>query len=477
MPSLENYRELIRTIKSMGVDNVSPNDKKVLMDFLKTITFMGEFKILKECYDKDEDLKKIYPLLEVKINDLGSQINVLEGKLTETGNLSEFEKVKLRALKISYNRYVEIMKAITTRNFDHYVQFMNDKINNEEQIAAICSGVLDQADVDYAKVFIINGNEKSSLDIIYDLKNQQELLNELTTYFKRKKHYTVDNEEKIRQDEQFLNYLNLIKDNEALVRTFMKSVSIIGTAENDKEVIMQDKLSRAELELADLSKNLFSSLKNGKAIAELEANIEKYKDELEKIKVVKERFGRLLEQMADVNLLPIAQQFVSPTANIDDTVEQKVVTYVKSSMRNDSFDISKDQRKIEEEVRALNSQIVRKEELLDGSYNRLSSYGKELVHKYEDEVIHILDVVNGKVQGEVTPILAAYVLKALMDAKSLSASALTKVTNSSSKGMDSLVASSEAIVKNTIINIQEAINGVTNRAAFDVNELGAFHLR
>ena len=426
---------------------------------------------------KDEDLKKIYPLLEVKINDLGSQINVLEGKLTETGNLSEFEKVKLRALKISYNRYVEIMKAITTRNFDHYVQFMNDKINNEEQIAAICSGVLDQADVDYAKVFIINGNEKSSLDIIYDLKNQQELLNELTTYFKRKKHYTVDNEEKIRQDEQFLNYLNLIKDNEALVRTFMKSVSIIGTAENDKEVIMQDKLSRAELELADLSKNLFSSLKNGKAIAELEANIEKYKDELEKIKVVKERFGRLLEQMADVNLLPIAQQFVSPTANIDDTVEQKVVTYVKSSMRNDSFDISKDQRKIEEEVRALNSQIVRKEELLDGSYNRLSSYGKELVHKYEDEVIHILDVVNGKVQGEVTPILAAYVLKALMDAKSLSASALTKVTNSSSKGMDSLVASSEAIVKNTIINIQEAINGVTNRAAFDVNELGAFHLR
>ena len=283
MPSLENYRELIKTIKSMGVDNVSPEDKKVLMDFLKTITFMCEFKILKDCYDKDEDLKKFFPLLEVKINDLGSKINVLEGKLAETGNLSEFEKIKLRALKISYNRYVEIMKAITTRNFDHYVQFMNDKIKNEEQIAAICSGVLDQADVDYAKVFIINGNEKSSLDIIYDLKNQPELAKELTSYFKRKKHYTVDNEEKIRQDEQFLNYLNLIKENEALVRTFIKSVSTIGTAENDKEVIMQDKLSRAELELADLSKSLFSSLKNGKAIAELEANVEKYKAELEKI--------------------------------------------------------------------------------------------------------------------------------------------------------------------------------------------------
>ena len=192
---------------------------------------------------------------------------------------------------------------------------------------------------------------------------------------------------------------------------------------------------------------------------------------------MKERFGRLLEQMADVKLLPIAEQFVSPTANIDDSVEQKVVTYVKSSMRNDRFDISNDQNKIEEEVRFLNSQIVRKEELLDGSYNRLSSYGKELVHKYEDEVIHILDVVNGKVQGEVTPILAAYVLKALMDTKSLSASALTQITHSASKGMDFLVESSEAIVKNTVINIQEAIKGVTNRAAFDVNELGALHLR
>ena len=39
------------------------------------------------------------------------------------------------------------------------------------------------------------------------------------------------------------------------------------------------------------------------------------------------------------------------------------------------------------------------------------------------------------------------------------------------------VESSEAIVKNTVINIQEAIKGVTNRAAFDVNELGALHLR
>ena len=58
-------------------------------------------------------------------------------------------------------------------------------------------------------------------------------------------------------------------------------------------------------------------------------------------------------------------------------------------MRNDSFDISKDQRKIEEEVRALNSQIVRKEELLDGSYNRLSSYGKELVHLILHDLIYL----------------------------------------------------------------------------------------
>ena len=42
MPSLENYRELIRTIKSMGVDNVSPNDKKVLKTWSRASTIFPQ---------------------------------------------------------------------------------------------------------------------------------------------------------------------------------------------------------------------------------------------------------------------------------------------------------------------------------------------------------------------------------------------------------------------------------------------------
>lgn len=470
MASIGSYRELLQSIKSIGVDNVSPKDKQVLIDLLKTLKYIAEFRLLKQCYDNDKSIDNLVPFIDNKLIDLKTRMSGLEDKLLSGEELSEFEKVKLKALTVTFNRYTEIKKAITMRNFDHYVQFMNNNLNSASQIIAICSSVLDQANVDYVKEFNINGNEKTAVDLIYDLKKQPDLTHELTVFFNRKKHYTVDNEEKIRTDEMFLKYLDIIKDNENLVREFMDAVFVIGTSENDKEVIVRDRLSRNKLRLGDLNKNFLSSLKNGREIDSLENSIERDEEELEKISEVKEKFGRILEELESVGLRGFAEQFVSPTANIDDSVEQRVVNFVKVSMRRNSFDIKDVKHKIEEEVRALNSQIVRKEELLGGSFSRLSTYGKELVSKYPEETEHILDIVNGNAKGEVTPLFAAYALKALMDSKSLNVTALNEITHAyDQKSMEALVTSYEAIVRNTAINVQNALGDVTSRAIFDTS--------
>lgn len=470
MSSIESYKELITSIKSIGVDNVSPKDKQVLVDLLKTLKYIGEFRLLKQCYDKDKTIDSLVPFIDSKLMDLKSKLNALDEKLVETGELSEFEKIKNRALTVTYNRYAEIKKAIQTRNFDHYVDFMNNNLNSATQIIAICSSVLDQANVGYAKSFVINGNDKTAVDLIYDLKNMPALAHDLTVYFNRRKHYTVDNLEKVRADEQFMAYLDTIKNNEQLVRDFMEAVHIIGTSENDKAVVVRERLSHNKTRLAELNKNFLSSLKNTKEIAYLESEVEKDEFELRKIISAKEKFGFILSELDKIGLRPFADQFVSPTANIDDSIEQRVVNFVKTSMRKDRFDIRSVKAKIEEEIRLLNSQIVRKESILDESLKNISSYGQELIKKYPEETEHILDVVNGNVQGEVTPIFAAYALKALMDSKSLKVSSLNEIVNAyDQKGFSALVSSYEAIVKNTAVNVKEAIGEVTSRAIFDTS--------
>lgn len=473
MTSIEAYRELMASIKSMGVDNVSPKDKQVLIDLLKALKYEAEFKLLKQCYDNDKSIENLLPFINNKLNDLKSKIDAIEDKMLLGEQLSRFEEIKLKSLSVTYNRYLEINKAITTRDYDHYVSFMNANLSNANQIIAVCSAVLDQANVDYAKDFLINGNEKSAVDIIYDLKKQPDLTRDLTVYFNRKKHYTVDNEEKVREDQAFLKYIDIIKDNENLVRDFMDAVFVIGTPHMDKETIARERLSRNKLSLADLTKNFLSTIKNGKEISSLETSIEKDEEELERISKMKEKYNSILEEMEHVGLQAFAEQFVSPTANIDETVEQRVVNFVKASMRRKSFDIREVKAKIEEEVRFLESQIVRKEELLGGTYNSLNSYGQELVNKYPDETEYLLDIVNEKAKGDVTPIFAAYALKALMDSKNLSVSTLNEIMHAyDKKGIEALVTSYEAIVKNTALTVQRALGEVTNRAVFDSSSFG-----
>lgn len=182
--------------------------------------------------------------------------------------------------------------------------------------------------------------------------------------------------------------------------------------------------------------------------------------------------------MNDVGLTPIANQYVSTTANIDASVEQRVVDYVKVSMRAKSFDITDVKKKIEEEVRTLESQRFRKKDLLAGSYENLSEYGKELVSKYPDETKHMLDIVNNKVKGEVTPLFAAYALKALMNSKSISPANLTQITKiGKNGGLEALVDSSAAIVKNTAVTLENAYNAVSKRAIFDQSDFGELRIR
>lgn len=478
MLSIGAYRELLASIKSIGVDNVAPKDKEVLLDLLKAIKYIAEFRLLKQCYDQDASLNNLLPYINNKIADLKGKIDAISEKGVTEGELSKFDEIKLKALTVTYNRYSEIKNAIKTRNFDHYVNFMNSSLNNANQIIAVCSGALDQANVDYAKEFSINGSTKTAVDLIYELKDQPDLVSQLTLYFNRKRHYTVDNEEQVRTDQQFLNYLEIIKNNEALVRKFMDAVFVIGTNGNDKETVVRERISRNKLRLADISDNFLSTIKHGKEIASLESSLEKDDAELKKIMEVKESYETILESMASIGLGDFAEAFTHPQVTEKETVQQRVVAYVKVSMRRNRFDIHAVKTKIEEEIRVLESQIVRKDELLAGSLNKLNSFGRELILKYPNEAEAILDVVNGVGSAEVTPILAAYVLKALMESKSLSVKSINEITHAyDQKGIKALVSEYEVVIKRTAESIEKAIGDVTNRAIYDSSSYGELKIR
>lgn len=478
MSNLDNYRSLINTIKDMGINSIAPQDRSVLIDLLKTLSYICEFKVLKECYDRDESIHAYLPFVTTKMDDLKTKIAEIEDMVAETGKISDIKRIKLKAMRISLNRYTEIKKAIETRNFDHYVEFMNNNINNGQQITAICSSVLSSVNVDYTKSFMIDGKEKTTLDIIYDLKNNPELAYELTTYYTKCDALKNDIQARLADDQKYLSYLELVKANEDLVREYIESVSVIGKKEKEDEIVLEERISRHRLQLADLGKNFFSGLKHINEIDSLESEIKKAESELEGIREQKEQFGVLLGKLDDLNLRPIIEQYVSETANLDDSIEQKVVMFVKASMSKGPIDIEQVKAKIQKEIEILNQRKAVDEERIIGERENLSDYAKCLVTDYYNETEEIMNVVNSRVNGNVTPLLAAYALKALIESKSLDSADLIGITQAyDTRGLAALVTSCEALVVNTGINLRDAIKDVVSRNEYDTLEPGAFRIK
>lgn len=472
------FQELFSTIKSMCRANLSLEDKKVLSDFLRTLRYICEFDLLKTCYDQNATLKNIIPDIDTKLINLKKQLDDLRAKVSVSGELSSFEEVKLKAYKISYDRYNMIKEAIVNRNFEAYTTAMNKNLNGARQIIAACSASLNDANIDFLKDFRIGGVSKTPVDIAFDIQDNPQLLSELMLYYKKDKNISVDYVEALNKDQEYLRYLHLADRYQDLLKHYMLALRKCGSEDENREVICQNRINKHKLDRARLNSTTLSALRNKKVIMGLDIMIEEDEETLEEIRVNKDRLLRLDKQIREVGLGPIIDQFNYAYRDYTGSVEQRIVDFIKVSMRKKGLDISRVESNVKAEIDSLNKTINKRDEYLSTTLESMSEYGRELVTKYPKETKQILDVVTNTKKNKVNPILSAYVLKSLMTAQNLSYEDINDIINVYDvDGMSDLVDSYESVVASTINSIESNLMDAISRAEFDVNDFSEMRLK
>lgn len=474
----KEFQELFSTIKTICSGDVSKEDKKVLSDFLRTLRYICEFDILKKCYDNNRTFNTLVPDIETKLIELKSQIEELQGHVRTEGELSSFDEVKLRAYQISYDRYNMIKEAIISRDFERYTKEMNKNLNSARQIIAACSVSLSDVDLDLAKEFEVMGKTKTAMGIIYDIESNPDLLAELVSYYKKEKNLTGDYAESLSKDQEYLRYLNLAYENQDLLRSYMLTLRKCGTSEERREVVCQERLVRNRLTLANLNNNVMTSIRNRRQINELNAAIAKDEEDLATIKASRDLLEQLEVKIRNAGLGPILDEFNYAYRDYTGSVEQRIVDFLKVTMRKKGLNITRVEKNVKEEITSLSNAISMKDYFLNDALSKMSNYGKELVTKYHDETSKILDSVTEKRKSNTDPILSAYVLKSLMTVQKLSYKDINDIIQAyDDNGIDALVDDYENVVKSTIKSIETNLMDVYNRPEFDVHELPEMQLK
>lgn len=474
----EEFQELFSTIKSICSGAISAEDKKILADFLRTLRYTCEFDILRKCYDENVFLNNFIPDIDTKLIELQRKLDELRGKVRTQGELSSFDEVKLRAYKISFDRYCMIKDAIVGRNFERYTEEMNKNLNSARQIIAACSATLENASFGFIKDFNIKGESKTPMDIAEHIQSDPKLLTELINYYKKDKNLSVDYADSLAKDQEYLRYLQLAYENQELLRKYMLTLRKCGTSEENREVVCQERLVRNRLERVNLLNEPLGAFRNRRTINGLDVLIEEDEEELKTIRESREELERLDKHIRHAGLGPIIDEFNYEYRDYTGSVEQRIVDFLKVSMRKKGLNISRVEKNVQDQISSLNSAMNNKDLYMRSYISKMSDFGRELVTKYPEETERILEVVTNKGKAKINPILSAYVLKSLMTVQGLSYEDINDIIKAyDTNGINSLVESFENVVKLTINSVENNLMGVYNRAEFDVHDLPDMRLK
>lgn len=473
MQSKWDFKEFLKTIISLGTGHIYQDDKKLLVDLLSTLRFYYEFLVLGYCYDNNPALQSLLSSIDVKAAKYKAMIDELERK-RDTVGFDEFDHVKLKARKLSYDRCQELRRVILDRDFKHYTAFMNQQVDSANQIMAICASALANVEIDYAKEFEISGKKCTVLDVIDKLRRDKKLCDELNTFYTREKKFSVDGQS-LEQDKKFLDYIRKVKENEALVRRYRDTLIKSGVNSVDEDTVLHSRISRNKLELENLNNGILSNLRNSREKYRIESQIERDEKDLKSREENRPLLREVEVAMKEAGLESISRQYRSATSNTDQNVEQRVIDFIKLAMTKNSFEIKAVEANLEEKINSYEKRLDQKATLVDAYRNSMSPYAQEIVDKYHDEGDKIIDIINNNVKGAaITPLLSAYVLKALFDAKQLTFEDYKHISNTSAnKAIDYLIEGFNAIVNNTVDNLRSYVDEMDERVPFDVNAFDA----
>lgn len=416
---LSQFKSLtLELVELSKIDDLSVESKKVVRDLTTALKYQIEYSIMNEVIKENESVKEIIPTIDEVINRIMTFKAGIYEKFRESGKevMDLSDRIKLLTMEKNLRRLNGIKEAVEQRNFNSYINAMNNQISSSNDLVIIIKSVLSDGYNEYFSKNLIKGGKvnENVMMIIYSIMKDKTLFKELKEYI-HKEHEVKELKTDYEQDERDLDMFYKCREYENEFRRYIILTSRMkeyDTLEGELTAAVSESSSKID----DLTSQKYSRVFYNSTLKKLETDVLRKKDKLDRIHKQREELKILEDKLTSLGFGPILSSFKTELGQMNN-VYDKFVMYIKTKMNSDLFDVNGFITGFKERMRKKRVEVSVSERKLPGILDNDGNLTKKLIEYYHDDVEKIVNLYN--VDEDMSKLIAFYVLNLLCSAKKL----------------------------------------------------------
>ena len=468
---LSQFKSLtLELVELSKIEDLNIESKNVIKDLTTALKYQIEYSIMNEVINESESVKEIIPTIDEMVNRIMTFKTSIYEKFRESGKevMDLSDRIKLLTMEKNLRRLNTIKEAVEKRNFNSYINAMNNQISSSNDLVIIIKSVLSDGYNEYFSNDLIEDGKvnENIMMIIYSIMKEKTLFKELKEYID-KEHEVKELKTDYEQDERDLEMFYKCREYENEFRRYIVLTSRMkeyDTLEGELENSISETLSKIDA----LTGQKYSKVFYNSTLKKLETDVLRKKDKLDRIHKQREELKILEDKLISIGFGPILSSFKTELGQMNN-IYDKFVMYIKTKMNTDLFDVNGFIVGFKERMRKKRIEVSSSERKLPSVLEVDGNLTKKLIENYHDDVEKIVNLYN--IDEDMSKLIAFYVLNLLCSAKKLDYTDLNDVYVSDESMEETFKRLEECLNKDLeqineeVKNVEEDISSVMKKAS------------
>lgn len=419
---VDNFRASLLAIRDYVRSNpdISYEEREKLSELLRVLKYIVQYDILEQCFHDNAFLISV-------VADIDTRLFAIEEEELLLKQDRKKNVKRLIALKRTTADLKRIKQSILDKDFSFYVKEMNASLQSTEELVTACNAVLVTGKDNYMRLFNSSKDDNVSIEginVLFNILTMPGLKGKLEEFLSLEHSFAALRKEKA-DNIRFLEYLKLAKRNEILLREYLAVVGKVNGSNYDYYLVNKETVATGEMALADIATQGLQGILNKRRREQLEKGIEEARACVLEYEKNSQRYRELNNLLHRFGLGPVIDVYSS--YGEEKSVEDRVATFIKASFNRKFFSITAAEEKVRARNREIDYSLESEKLYVENSKSKVEEQARDFIVLNHDDVVTILEMLTENNHMDFSPLLAAYILKAISDAKYLSYEEILRV--------------------------------------------------
>lgn len=417
-----SFYKVINQIKTMYKDTtISEEDRIKVVELLRVLKYKVQFDVLNQCIQNNDYITSVLAGIDTKLLHIDAEREEIKQQIEEMDLVPNTKR--LVALRRTSNELDRIKSLIEKRQFNFVIQALNEGLVTTNELVSACNLVLKEGVQDYSKLFgtqlVVDGQiNKRAIDLLFEIILDTSLKKDLRKYVEANQAY-LNLLDKKQDNERFLKLVKLASNNQVALREYLRVRSVLSESSHNTYIKNREILATKRIVLDNLPTDGIAGIFNRKQRDSLSIEIMAAEHEIKEYETKMEEVKKLEGILLNVGLGDVIDSLSNTNYEQNLSVPERAAMYVKTACGRAAFDYHTAEVSVKKSNEELDQKISKAIMRSESELAALSTKAHRLIVEDRQDILKIMSLLEEKKEEGLSPLLAAFILKALSDSKNL----------------------------------------------------------